>query len=862
MKLWPILPILLLAQQPVVLGQGTEELLKKGDAALADGLWEVAELHFRDSLAGHALTPELRARITVRLAEALIRDGNPTEALELLDQSVVAGHPEVPFWKALALAAQRRLNDANSIFAGILVNPESPHRTEAGFTRASLQLALGQPDAGLETLSSLIPSSDAATAVQIRLYQVEIFLDLGRTEDARRAMPERTSVMAEDRPLADFLEAQLQLKEGHPEVAEAAFQKLLNQALTGNAGLPLIRFHMSAVGLADAIAAQGNPEAAAKSLLDFIQTHTDSPVMEAMFSRILRWIPEKPTATDPVLERLKEWIPDSKPGAIAGIPGATGANSVSAWPSYPESVESKDLLEYSLYTRAVGLHRIATPTAQAESRRLLNRLRVDFPDHFLTNRALYQLARWSLDQGADELAFSILETLRETAESPTLKGQSAFLEARASYLSGDPAKATRLFGEAAESLTGSDARTARLQQAISGIRSGGLAPNTTIQFEGGPPDKELEADLQLERALSTTPAEAARTALDDFLTKNPGHPRAAEARLAAAEAALACPTPDLSFAIAQLDTLATTPETADKLSAARIALARLRITDLSKDSAATLAAARSIIETYPNQTEAAEAKFILGRNLFQAGDYNPARLMLEDLAAKDADSNRAQAAWLLAARSAALGGTEASKKEALTLFDKAIETNGPIAAIAQLEKARHLIDLSRYDEAEQSLTAWISNLPAEDPLQLPAGLLLGEALSTQGSTNPASLVRALAVYDKLLTRAESHPALLNRLQYLRGRTLELMPDDKDPTKKREKQAFQAYHSVLETTSPPTEWEYFEQCGFRALELLEKAGRWQAAINVAKKIASFKGPRAEEAASRAREIQLRQMLWED
>jgi hypothetical protein len=140
--------------------------------------------------------------------------------------------------------------------------------------------------------------------------------------------------------------------------------------------------------------------------------------------------------------------------------------------------------------------------------------------------------------------------------------------------------------------------------------------------------------------------------------------------------------------------------------------------------------------------------------------------------------------------------------------------------------------------------------------------LLGEALFSQGAANPTSLADALAVYDQLLARDDTPPALFYRLQYLRGKTLEQMPDPKAAGKTREREAFQAYHSVLEAGTAPAEWEYFERCGFRALELLEKAERWQAAISVARKIASFRGPRAEEAAARANEIQLRQMVWED
>ncbi len=862
MRFWPLLSILLLAQQPDSRGQAANELLNKGTMALDDGLWEIAEMHFRNALVDPSLTAKTKPEVIVRLAESLVRDGNSAEALPLLDQSLIAGNPEVPFWKAMALVSQTRFTEALGIFSAILTDSATPHRVEAGFTQASLQLSLGQSDAALSTLAALLANAETAVAVKIRLYQVEIFLDLNRTEDARRAMPERTTVAAEDRPLAEFLEAQLQLKEGRWDAAEARFTLLLNQSLTNqSAGLSLSRHHEVAIGLADSIQLQGDSQAATKSLLDFIQNHPDSGFLDAMFTRILEWLPDRPAATDPTLERLIQWITPSNLPLTAGIPGATGASAVSAWPVNPQPGELDNLLAHAIYTRAVGLDRIATPEAQAEAKRLLGRLRVEHPDHPLTPRALYQLARRHLREGKPESAFSILDTLRETASSSSVKGQAAFLEARESYQKGDVEAAVRLFDEACHFLTGENARSARLHLAVAKVRSGGADGTTLIQLEGNPPDKELEANLLLERALSATPPEAARVALDNFLTRFPDHPRAAEARLAAAESALSGPSPDGAFAAAQLDTLAASPERSAALPPARIALARLRIADLKRDSAATIAAAQAIIETWPTQPEAAEAEFTLGRSLFQSGNYNPARLALEKLAARDTDLPRAQAAWLLAARSAALGGTEASKKEALILFDKAIETSGPVTAVASLEKARHLIDLTRFDEASTFLNGWIATLAKDDPLQLPAGLLLGESLSAQGDTYPPALAAALAVYDKLLVHAASQPALMNRLQYLRGRTLELMPDEKDPSRKRERQAFQAYYSVLETTSPPAEWEYFELCAFRALALLEKSKRWQTSINVAKKIASFKGPRADEAAARANKIQLKEMIFE-
>ena len=844
MKPWPLFPIILLLLQPSLHGQGAEVIARKGDDALARGLWEVAELHFRRCLADPSLTPDAKSNIAVRLAESLIRAGHPDEALELLGQSFVSRNPEAPFWKAHALTGLNRFAEAVEIFSTLLADPAAPHRVESGFTRASLLLALGKPDEALDTLSGLLADADATTARQIQFYQVEILLDLNRAGDARRIMPVGG---ADTSPLAELLEARLQLAEGNFADAEARFRELVNHPQ----GQSLSRHHSAAIGLADAIQAQGNAEAAAESLLAFLQDHADSPVLESVFRKILAWLPAKPAVNDPILETLAKWITPPPVPAINRI-GAGWGEGAAAWPVSAAQAELSDRLAFALYTRAIGLHRIGTPESRAESRRLLNRLRLEYPGGPLADRAIYQSARWLLDAGQADQALSLLATLRETGRSPVLKGEAAFLAATTAYSQGDPELAIRLFDEAALTLEAPEARTAKLQAAIARLRSG----STLIQQSGAPADKSLEADLELERALTTTPSSAARTAIADFLQRFPNHPRAAEARLAAAESALTGPSPDLPFARSQLDLLTDVPENL----ALRVALDRLRVSDLSGDSAATIAAAQAIIDAYPSDPAAAEARFTLGRNLFKSGNYYPARQVLESLATTDSNPARAQAAWLLAARSAALGGTPQSKDEALTLFEKVIEAKGSLAATAILEKSGLLIERYRLAEATATLTKWIKTLTENDPLQLPAGLLLAEALYAQGSGNPVSLVQALAVYDKLLAQAKDQPALFNRLQYLRGMTLEQLPDEKDPSKKRIGQALQAYYSVLETTTPPVEWEYFERCGFSALALLEKAGRWQAAVNIAQKIASFKGPGADVAAARASKIQLEQMIW--
>jgi len=842
--------LLVLALSTALPGQDTADLIRKGTDALNSNLWEMAALHFEQCLTGQSLGPAEKSQVSIRLAEAWVRDGKPADALRLLGESFVSRDPEATYWKGLALAGLGRFAEAVAMLSPLLDKPNAPHRAEAGFSISSLQLALGQTEAALKTLSVLAGDPDAALAARARLREVEIMLDGGHYAEARETMPPEAAICAEDRMLAAFLEAHLLLAEGHPAEASAEFKNLIDRPQ----GQSNSRYHAAAVGLADSLRAEGRTDEASSFLLTFIQDNPGTPCLREMFQRLLDWMPDPPTLTDPVLERLAQWIPPADiPGT--GLIATTISGAVSAWPL---THASRDLIEYSIYTRALALHRVGTPEAKSEARRLLTRLRMENPGHILASRALFESARWMLQDGATERATRILDTLRETAGSLETGGRAAFLEACSADSLGERERSVALFDEAAKKLSEKEAETARLNSAI--LR---LSDTTTlVKSTGSPEDGALAADLELEQALVANSAEARRVALDDFLMKHPDHPRAAEARLAALEAALSVPKPDLDAARARLAALTASPEKSNGVSPVRIALVRLRVADLSNDPPAAIATAREILKQFPVEPATAEVSLVLGRNLFQTRSYNDARLVLEKLASTDPDAERAQAAWLLAARAAALVPTTQSQQEALTLFDNVIKLKVSLAPVAMLEKARLMIDMNRLVEAATFLRKWFDSLKPTDPLHLPAGLLLGESIYAQGAGNPTSLSEALAIYDKLLVHTQDDPALFNRLQYLRGRTLEQIPDEKNPTRKREKQAFIAYYSVLEITTSPAEWHYFELCGFRAISLLEKADRWPAAIACAKKIASFKGPRAEEAATYASQLQLKHNIWED
>ena len=843
----------------------------EADDAYQMAFWDVAARKYRALLAGESLPADERAALTVRLAECLVRAGHAADALAML-----AGEPDglagaivtgdAIFWRAQALAGLGRFGEAVDAFDVHLGNPDAPHRLEAAFTSANLQLSLNQASGAMRTLASFAEGAAPAEAARANLRRAAILLDSGFPEDAAAIIPDEESLPEDARPLGRHTRANLLLATGDAETAAGIFATLLDDPT----GQSLLNHHGAAVGLADAIHETSGPDAATRSLLAFLQENPAPPMLDAAFRRILEWLPDAPTASDPTLAALTEWIPQPAQLTRGFIP--SGNSAAAAWPA--PATRPDDIAAFAIFTRAAGLHRVDSPSARAEAGVLLSRLRANFPSHYLTRRSFILEARWLMDAGERQAAIERLGHVAESSRTRRARGEAMFFQALAHAADGDETSAAELFDAASELLRDGFAEAAAFNAALARIQQHPASAEVPDMLPNN-----LRAQLVLERGLAMEEPAESIAAIESFLRDHPDHPRAPEARLAAAERALFAIPPDVSFARAQVEMLlssgdrAATPGPRDAV--ARIALIQLRIADLTtgndEDSTAAIEIANRIIRDHPESAAATEATLTLGRQLFRSGNFNDARLAFQRLATSnaenpDGDTALTQAAWLLAARAASLGATAQSREEALDLFDRAIATPGdaPLGGIATLEKARLMIDLNRLAPAVDFLREARAALDAGDPLHLPAGLLLGEAIYARGAGDPESLAEALAIYDELLDKAADQPTLFNRLQYLRGITLERLPDPEAPHQNRTAEAIEAYYSVLQRAgdAPPAEWEWFERCAFGALALLEKSQNWQAAINLARKIAAFNGPRANDAAERANQLQLRHMIWED
>lgn len=827
----------------------------QGLEALNAGLWEVAESRFEEALKTPDLAPADLHLLRLKQLETWIRDDRAGEALARLNDPQWANDPETYFWKSQALAGLGRYREAADGLSPAMENEKVPHRSEALLTRASLQLSLNDQDAAFASLEVLGKTGDAKAVRQARLRQAAILIDQGKPKEARKLLPEAKSLPPEDLQEHAFLNARLLLAEGKAGDAATAFSLLLDQPK----GQSLIRYHGAIIGLADALSQSEGTAAAADSLLAAIQLHPDSPMLEAMFRRLQQCLPDQPAPNDAILERLAQWSPSSPPPPTGPIP-TVGSGAAGAWPTATEK-SANDLAAFALFTRAIGLHRQPTPDAKAEAVRMLNRLRIEHPDHFLVPRALLQWGKWLLDEGHADRALTALAAVRQSAGSPLVQGESAFIEARAEFDRGNPAAAAALFDQAAALLPTGNGDLAALNSALIRLQSGPVIAAVPSNPER---DARIQADLELERALSDPVAESSFAALRKFILAHPQSKRIAEARLAAAEAGIASHPADQEFSLEQIRMINSEPELKAAVSVERLELVRLRIADQNPQPSEAIQLSRQFLAAYGNSPEAADAKMILGRNLFRNKDYHDARLILEKLAASAPDDRRAPAALMLAAQAAALGATAQSLEESLILFGNVASGSSGLAPLARLQRASLLTKLYRFDATIAELQPWFKSMAPNDPLRIPAGRQLAQALFAQGGTKPGAYVEALAIYDQLLVSAAGQPSLMDQLRYLRGMTLELLPRTDGAPGKRTREALETYYAVLQSAAvkPPTDWESCELCGFRAVKLLEEAGRWEAAISTASKIASFNGPRAEEAAARAKQLRLEHMIWEE
>lgn len=835
------------------------DLIQKAERDLNANLWDVASIHLTEALAQKNLDNATITRASLLLAECFVRGNKPGKAITILKQPLLKDNQLASFWHAQALAANQQTNQAITLLEKIARDKLHPYRSEAAWTAANLRLSNSENKEALTMLNHLDDLPPGPARATNHLLQAEIHLDSGSLKEARSVLERTADLPPHLTPLKQLLTASLKLREGSHAQAEKLFEALANFPK----GQSKLRFQQTTLGLADSLAAQGKFKKASQTLLNYLADHKPSYNLDHILQRLLKWLPPQISSpNDPIVTQIDSWLPqpnDNPDPLESSILSAAGVSQTS--PLSPLS----DLEAFALFLKAEILHNFDTPAQKIEAKQLLRRLQILAPQHPLAARSMLHLAQWHQSEGDLDKAELLYDTALTSTNLPQLRGEAAFQLGLLFNKKRNYREASETFEQAAKLLPAPERQTALYNSKLAQLQTG-EPPSQLIDTKNSQLEDTDLAELALESALLAENANEAQTKLNAFLVKHPKHPRATEARIALATAALARNPPDITLANAQIDTLSASLPSPEPTTKAQLDLLKLQIADVTDNLTQAIEQARALIKSYPNTQEAQKASLILGKALFLTGNYNDSQIVLKALADSSPDSNDAQAAILLAAKAAALGATAQSRQEALELFDQAIATQGPLQTLAKLEKAQLNINLNQLPTAIADLTKLYNEASEDSPLKLQTGMLLAKA--TYANSNSQAPTKdpenILKHFDELQSLAKPNSSESFQITYLKGLALEKLKVESDGESENRVRALAAFSSVLDTplNAPIPDWEYFERSAFRALALLEAEERWEAAIAIAEKLAAFNGPRAPEAKTRAEQLRLQHMIWEN
>ena len=824
---------------------------QQGLKALADFLPDVAASRFQSALAEKELTVPDQMRIRLLLAESLIRSNQPDEATKILDDPSLKDQASALFWKAQALRAQGKFAEAIALFNLAIGTKNFPYYGESVITRSRLLSALGSHRDAIAGLN-LLTSSKSPLAIRAKLDQTHLLCLTGKYPEARKVLPALKSLRGNELLEARLLDGKLLQAESQFTKATALFTAILQEFKRDAETLPPI-IHPAVIGQARAMASLNRRADAADVILAFVQAHPTSPELADAFVLLHYLQTNVPTAEDPVQNLIQQRLTDwSNTPIVAHSPmiADPGDSAISSYPLLQE-LDHPELHAQALYTRILALAGAKEPEQCAQLRQLATQLNLLHPGHSLATAATIELARNEFQNQQSEKARNLLDSLLSLEQSSDHFVAVNLLLADECFEKKDFVRASLYFEKAAARLSATPRSSALFNAGISSLLVNDDASWDRLLKEASP---KLSVSLTLERALHTIKQspEAAMPLLEKFIIDQPQHARIGEARLAMAYCALKLQRPDLSMAKAQLDSINATVVSAESLLATKILLAQAQ-----QDQNTVITLSRSFIAQYPDSPAVAEMTLNLGMALYQNGDMNDARQVLQKLE----KSHPAQAgpSLLIAARAAARTGTPQSLTEAISIFDKIITADSPLSAFAVLEKARTLIDAkspSGLVQAREELQKLFYKIAADSPLHTPTGLLLIEILYAQGGSDSTQYEASLKVQDVLLEKKQTSTVETHRIHYYRGLTLEQLnkPDE----------ALDVYYQVIESASKeaPADWDYLERCGFNAIALLEKSERWEPAIALAKKLSSYPTPRANEAEERAKNLGLEHMIMDE
>ncbi|MEO7168084.1 MAG: tetratricopeptide repeat protein [Chthoniobacterales bacterium] len=799
--------------------QTTGAALASAAAPLAEGVPEVAVTRLQAFLSGKPTAGE-RAGAQRKLIEALVRSGQPEEALKIFrDSSSLTNDSEAGFWRAQGLAALERWAEALPLYQKIAADASAARRMEATFGTAEALRALGRKEEAIRVLQTL--EKTAAWSTRAKLGIAQLLIERGDVPAADRLLRQTRPQLATERNDRRFLFGRLNLAQGHPERAIETLSVILQKP----EGVSHSLLVATLFALADAHIQTKTPEGGDDALEEFIDHHPNDSALPAIFARLdeLYRMERKPSTNE-----LERWLRDP----------AQPRQALAQWYFARSKLRSGD---------------------REKAIELLTQLRDSPVRSASLGEADLELAKLHLARKEWAAAGAAAEAAGRQNSAAAFRARSQWLVAEAAYRSGQFEKAAPIYERLAE-VAPASAGPALFNAALCWLR---LERKTEYaadyrRIANDPAQQTVHGELLLEEGAvqaAQGKAEAAQT-FQKFIHDFPQSPRVAEAWVALAEIAFHAPKPDLTTVRKDLEMARQGKPTEAARERADYLQIWLEDAAPAKDESAVITAASHFLEVHRDSPFTAEVRMKVAEAYYRRGDFANAQTQFELLAQQKPEAALAEKALFFAARSALSSMAAGALDHALALLDQVVKLDGELKWAARNEEAAIERRLSKNREALALYDEVLKNdvKPAERREALCGK---GDIFYEFGATDPTNYQKAIDLYQQLAGEPGGPAHWRNQAEFKKGKALEKLND--------KAAALASYYGVIEQGARPDvqhEFFWFYKAGFNAAHLLEESSDWKSAVAVYRKLAAVGGTRSEEAKARLTRLRLEHFLWDE
>src|SRR5438094_3305817 len=480
--------------------------IAQASAPNLEGVPEVAVVRLQ-SLLNKNLTEAERRAVMEKLAQAQMAANEPEDTLVLLADARLRDLPWARFWRSQALATVQRWAEALPLYEE-LANETSPFQKAAVFGCGETLRALGKRSEALARFLVLVHDKEWGTRAQLRA--AEMYIQLGDAPEARRLLEQMQPNSIPERRERRVLRGRLELISHRPERAIGMFQAILKRP----EGTPHPILLAALFGIAEAHLQLKTPESGDDVLERFIDRNHADPDLPLIFAK---------------LDEL--YRAEHKPSR----------NELEKWVRRPEQPRRTFARWY--------LARLEIRAGRKErARQLFTDLRQTEIKSPAIAAALFEFAKFEIDEGRFDEAIAILDDARLLRPDPALLTRIDFLSAQAQYLAKQFDTATASFEQIAQRY--SPWAKAALFNASSGWLQVGnharfIADYNQLEKQGG--DEQSRADLRLEEGLmqAAKTDKKAAASLQRFIHDFPKNPRVSETWVGLADLAFHSSPPRL-----------------------------------------------------------------------------------------------------------------------------------------------------------------------------------------------------------------------------------------------------------------------------------------------------------------------------